>query len=54
MQTLQINGAGLQVDVSDDMPLFWVLRDVIGLTGTKFGCGIAECGACTVHIDGQR
>ena len=49
---LKINGADHQVDVPDDMPLLWVVRDVIGLTGTKFGCGIAQCGACTVHLDG--
>jgi isoquinoline 1-oxidoreductase subunit alpha len=50
---LTINGKTRQVDVPADMPLLWVLRDVIGLTGTKFGCGIAACGACTVHLDGQ-
>ena len=50
---LTINGKTLQVDVAADMPLLWVLRDVIGLTGTKFGCGIAACGACTVQLDGQ-
>ena len=50
---LTINGRALQVDVPADMPLLWVLRDVIGLTGTKFGCGIAACGACTVQLDGQ-
>ena len=50
---LTINGKTLQVDVPADMPLLWVLRDVIGLTGTKFGCGIAACGACTVQLDGQ-
>src|SRR4051812_43722037 len=53
MVTLNVNGATHAVDVSGDMPLLWVLRDVIGLTGTKFGCGIAQCGACTVHLDGQ-
>ena len=52
MLVLNINGESRQVDVPDDMPLLWVLRDVIGLTGTKYGCGIAQCGACTVHLDG--
>jgi len=50
---LTINGKTHTVDVPEDMPLLWVLRDVIGLTGTKFGCGIAACGACTVHLDGR-
>jgi isoquinoline 1-oxidoreductase alpha subunit len=49
---LKINGQSTSVDAPDDMPLLWVLRDVVGMTGTKFGCGIAQCGACTVHIDG--
>jgi isoquinoline 1-oxidoreductase alpha subunit len=49
---LQVNGTASTVDVDDDTPLLWVLRDVLGLTGTKFGCGIAMCGACTVHING--
>ena len=53
MLSLSINGESHSVDVSADTPLLWVLRDVIGLTGTKFGCGIAQCGACTVHLDGQ-
>ena len=53
MPTLLINGQSHQVDVPDDMPLLWVLRDVLGMTGTKFGCGIAQCGACTVHIGGE-
>jgi isoquinoline 1-oxidoreductase subunit alpha len=52
MITLNINGETLQVDVEPDTPLLWVLRDTIGLTGTKYGCGIAYCGACSVHIDG--
>jgi isoquinoline 1-oxidoreductase subunit alpha len=50
---LTVNDKTYSVDVPQDMPLLWVLRDVIGLTGTKFGCGMAACGACTVHIDGQ-
>jgi isoquinoline 1-oxidoreductase subunit alpha len=53
MVTLRVNGKVHTVDVPPDMPLLWVLRDVIGLTGTKFGCGIALCGACTVQLDGQ-
>ena len=53
MITLTVNGASRDVDVPADMPLLWVLRDVLGLTGTKFGCGIAQCGACTVHIGGK-
>jgi isoquinoline 1-oxidoreductase alpha subunit len=52
VRTLTINGTQHSVDVPDDMPLLWVLRDVLGMTGTKFGCGIAQCGACTVHLDG--
>ena len=52
MVSLNINGATHGVDAPGDMPLLWVLRDLIGLTGTKFGCGIAQCGACTVHLDG--
>jgi isoquinoline 1-oxidoreductase alpha subunit len=52
MITLRINGETRTMDAPDDMPLLWVLRDMLGLTGTKFGCGIAQCGACTVHLDG--
>lgn len=52
-QTLNINGSEHQVDVDDDTPLLWVLRDVLGMTGTKFGCGMALCGACTVHMNGS-
>jgi isoquinoline 1-oxidoreductase alpha subunit len=51
--TLKINGAPHELDVDGDTPLLWVLRDVLGMTGTKFGCGQALCGACTVHLDGQ-
>jgi isoquinoline 1-oxidoreductase alpha subunit len=50
---LTVNGAKHQVDVPPDMPLLWVLREVLGLTGTKFGCGMAQCGACTVHVNGE-
>ncbi|WP_322053923.1 (2Fe-2S)-binding protein [Paraburkholderia bannensis] len=53
MTTLTINGETHTIDAPPDMPLLWVLRDIIGLTGTKFGCGIAQCGACTVHLDGE-
>jgi isoquinoline 1-oxidoreductase alpha subunit len=53
MATLKINGEDKVVEAPDDVPLLWVLRDVLGMTGTKFGCGIAQCGVCTVHIDGN-
>lgn len=53
MPALTINGNTTTLDVPDDMPLLWALRDVAGLTGTKFGCGVAMCGACTIHLDGQ-
>ena len=53
MISLTVNGRRHDVDVSADMPLLWVIRDTIGLTGTKFGCGLSQCGACTVHLDGQ-
>jgi isoquinoline 1-oxidoreductase subunit alpha len=53
MITLRINGLERTVEAPSDMPLLWVLRDLLGLTGTKFGCGIAQCGACTVQLDGQ-
>jgi isoquinoline 1-oxidoreductase alpha subunit len=53
MVTVTINGTQHQLDIEPDTPLLWALRDVVGLTGTKYGCGIAQCGACTVHINGQ-
>jgi len=53
MTTLDVNGKQLETDASSDTPLLWVLRDHLNLTGTKFGCGMAQCGACTVHVDGQ-
>ena len=53
MIKLTINGKTHEVDVEPDTPLLWVIRDTIGMTGTKYGCGIAQCGACTVHLDGQ-
>jgi len=52
MQKFELNGKAVSVDVEDDMPLLWVLRDELGQMGTKFGCGVAACGACTVHLDG--
>ena len=51
--SLNVNGHSHQVEADSDTPLLWVIRDDIGLTGTKFGCGVAQCGACTVHLDGQ-
>ena len=53
MVPIEVNGKSRQIDTEPDTPLLWVLRDRLGLTGTKFGCGIAQCGACTVHIDGS-
>jgi isoquinoline 1-oxidoreductase subunit alpha len=53
MATVRLNGTKHQIDADPDMPLLWALRDVLGLTGTKFGCGVGACGACTVHLDGE-
>ena len=53
MATLKVNGKSMSVEVDETTPLLWVIRDEVGLTGTKFGCGIGQCGACTIHIDGQ-
>jgi isoquinoline 1-oxidoreductase alpha subunit len=53
MATIRINGTPHNIDVDPQMPLLWAIRDIVGLTGTKFGCGIGACGACTVHMDGQ-
>ena len=53
MATLKINGETVTVDVEDDTPLLWAIREQLGLTGTKYGCGIAQCGTCTIHIDGS-
>ncbi len=52
MAKLNVNGRDFEIDVEEDTPLLWVLRDHVGLTGTKYGCGVAQCGACTVHLDG--
>ena len=52
MAKLNVNGKLVEIDVEDDTPLLWVIRDHVGLTGTKYGCGVAQCGACTVHLDG--
>ena len=54
MATLKINGQTYEVDADADTPLLWAIRENVGLTGTKYGCGVAQCGACTVHVDGQQ
>jgi isoquinoline 1-oxidoreductase alpha subunit len=53
MVRLNVNGVDHDLDVPDEMPVLWAIRDVVGLTGTKFGCGISACGACTIHVDGE-
>ena len=53
MKTITINGKQVEVDADEGTPLLWVIREQLGLTGTKYGCGIAQCGACTVHVDGR-
>jgi isoquinoline 1-oxidoreductase alpha subunit len=53
MVTLHVNDCDYDIDAPNDMPVLWVLRELVGLTGTKFGCGIAQCGACTIHLDGK-
>lgn len=53
MHSISLNGKTYQLDVPDDMPLLWAIRDVLGFTGTKFGCGLGQCGACTMHLDGE-
>jgi isoquinoline 1-oxidoreductase subunit alpha len=54
MASLTINGRAFEIDAEPDTPLLWVIRENVGLTGTKYGCGVAQCGACTVHVDGQQ
>ena len=53
MHSISLNGKNYQLDVPDDMPLLWAIRDVLGFTGTKFGCGLGQCGSCTMHLDGE-